>query len=805
MSQLRQQLSATQPLSSRTQAPENVWISTKPYSDETTDPTPRIDLVSNTPWANHMRRHFTFQPRLKQMDWESIYKTDLMSIISMKDFNALESLYPQLAFSDVTVGEISELKPDQIVHLFRLMQLELEYLHGIRTFYLNDRNFDRKPRETSRALTVTPVYPLTVSNQSSITPEQISDVVSRAIQQYMPPPAPVTPGIGSSALVTLVEKTHSDVNTLKDQMAQIAALVASDKTNRDDLVKYEAERLRVSKALEIEERNRRLRVEQEMFNKERLVNLEKERLERARLALELERQQQDHIANKSAAELIDLQRRLCQQLQDHMAYLAKWQPAMAASPMPAALPMPMPVAALPAPQPEAAAPAPMVPPKPAVNVVTDDFKLYISCQDLPKSDWFSLCDPFIVLFTAPKGSVPSFSKQPTPGWAVHSITPVIWDSSHPSWVHPIVIRWNPLDDLALHFQVWDAETKDPITINNYQKQEFIGSCALTLQSVCGREKLGKLWGFKLLSQKEKPLKSGMLQVRATSATAEAEEQERKRKEEEDRQRREDEERRRKEEEERKRIEDEARRLMELDALRKKQEEEEAKRRAKDALLKQLQEKEQQLRDLEKQKNDHTALSQVYAERMNAMVAYQLRTAAKGLSNSTTNSSDPFVVLLSTEMQKGLNGIQAQPQRMVAMTEVQRGKTDPEFLRPLLLSCPSFEDQMLEFQMYQDLTMGNANSNNYDQQFYIGSTTLNLQQLVNNMDVPTTVNFGKAGKATPVSLTVVLKKDEVECENWKNRAASLIREYNLKTEMLQKDVEERQREVDALRKTIADMN
>lgn len=784
--------------------------------------------VQNAPWYAQMKEQHTFKRRMDAMNIPYYTAIDCKAIASTNNFAALETLLPDLTLSNVSHADAASMTAAQVVNLVRVMQLGLEYLDGVRAALL--ANADRA------ALHIQSLETGQRSNSSSLpsaragrdngtgggmSPEQYTELMTvvrqaaasaaAAAARPVAAPAPVATALVPSAATTerearlqsALDRASVEIAQLRQQLGEFAATIQArdvalaTEFERRDAERRDTERAKYQQAMEVEEKTRKLRQEQEILNRERLLNLEKERLERARLAMELERQQQDSAANKAQTDVIELQRQLMLQLQMCSAALNANPNAMAAQQPPALLPpTPAPLPALMPPMPAAAtalveaapamaATAPLPPTAP--QNPPDDYRLYISCQDLPKTDWFSQADPFFVIFTAPKHSIPDFSKAPTPGWSIHTITPVIWDSPNPTWPHPMVIRWQPGEDLALHFQLWDSDTKDAITINNYMKQEFIGSAALTLQSVCAPDKLDKMWSFQLLSQKGKPLKSGRMQIRAVSTNAEQDAERRRREEENARADGERRAREAAEEAERRRREEEAKLAAELESLRRKQAEDEAARRGKEEAMRLIAERERELEAKRKELENHLAMEGVYAERMNAMVVYKLRTACKAMPERHGRSSDPFVLLMSTELQKGLNGVAAQPPKVVGMTEVAASTVNPEFYKPLTLMCPEFEDQMLEFQGWQSDVGGAVTDSNYDQQTFVGSATLALQQLIKTPEVNVTVPFSQRGKPMSTAVTVVLRRDEAECQAWKAKVVELLDKYHKKADVMRGEI------------------
>lgn len=771
--------------------PSRLWNDEPLSASRTMNPTSSV----NYPWIPMLQsKGFNFRKREKHLDVRHIAAVDLNRLVSGVDLMQLETLMTTTTFGDLPPKEVPNWQPNDLVLLVRVMQLQLEYLLATRTAYAEkDRQASleaqKRPPASSSYQSQSP-GPMNNnnsnnnSNNDSIAAALAAEAASRADLQRQ------------------LAQAMAEIGNLRNQLSQTAEVLLTRDVERERKQNDQAEeeRQRQAKTFELEERNRKLRLEQELFNKERLVNLEKERLERAKLALDLEQQKQEKLQNRNMTDLIEMQRQLAQQIQAHSLILSQFQlPNYIQVPQPVVTPVPVPP-----PPADAAAPLPsMPPPPPSAPSVSDDYKLYLSGTDFPKTDWFSLCDPFIVVFTASKSSVASYGKNPSPGWSLHSMTPVIWDTSNPIWTMPVVIRWDVNDDLAIQLQVWDAEVRDPITPHNYQKQEFVGSCQFHLRDVNVPEKIGKTWGFKMLDTKGKPVKKAAIQVRCVSQSQlDAEEKARldadlARSEAERKAREEAEER------ERRRREDEARLRAEMDAQKRRLEEEEARRKEHARLLCELRELQDRYAEKEKRFQHHDAMKAVFAERMNAMVAYQLSASAKNLP--PRSMSDAYVALLSTELQKGLdNTINAQPQKFVAMTEVAKNSLNPIFYRPLLLACPSFEDQMLEFQAYQDDSNGRVDNSNFDKQSYVGSVTLNLAQLVAKPGTSMTIPFSNKARQQSASLTVKLVVDDAACAAWKQTAITKIDEYNTEGLGMQAELKAMEQQIENLKKRISDV-
>jgi hypothetical protein len=787
------------------------------------------NAVLGAPWYPEMKRTHTFKRRQMPLNIPYYTSIDCANIARANNFAAIETLLPDITLCNVSHADAATMTPAQIVNLVRVMQLGLEYLDAVRASLLTDSQrqaqrvralevqvADGAGHASSRSVTLAggAAAGVTMSNEqyrellAHVKQASASAVTAAASARTAAPAAAAAPVV-DARLQGSLDRTTVEIAQLRAQLGEFAATIqARDgalaaEFERRDAERREVERLKYAKAFEVEERSRALKQEQEILNRERLLNLEKERLERARLAMELERQQQESAANASSADMAALQRQLLLQLQQWSTTLQapqQQQVPLLRAPSPAlpALMPPMPEAAVSvAPPPvmtAAAPPAPMAAPAPPAPPRPQDlYRLYISCQDLPKTDWFSQADPFLVLLTAPKHSIPQFSKAPAPGWAVHTISPVIWDTPNPVWALPIVVNWPVDEDLALHFQVWDSDTKDAISLNNYMKQEFVGSAALTLHSVAAQDKLDKMWSFQLLSTKGKPLKAGRLQIRALSTNAENEAARKRQEDDDARAAAERAAREAAENAERARRDEEARLAAELAALRRKQGEEEALRRGREDAQRALAAREREVAEKKRELETHVAMESVYAERMQAMVVWSVRLSCRGMPDRDggMRRSEPFVVLMSTELQKGLSGIQAQPQKVVGMTEVSSGGVTAgaaiDFARPVSLQCPEFEDQMLEFQAWQSDIGGGVSENNYSNQTYVGSATLALAQVNKSGGMPVTVPLSSRGKNTGSDVTVVARRDDEASAIWRGRVAGLLEQYRQRGEQLRGEV------------------
>jgi len=731
------------------------------------------------PWMSALRRSFQFQSREgKRFDWPRVSSVRLNQIIAARDFSLLEELLPHLAFANIT--DTWNFTSSDFLHIIRLMQLELEYLMAIRQHYVQELRQKDYEMLTIHGSTDKGSAPpgFNLRNSEFLSSGNIAQEVGVAVQAVL-----AADGVNRETLQRTLGTAISEMTALREELARSGSLVLAKELQlaKDEEERRESEWKRYREAWELEERTRRLKLEQELYNKERLLTLERERLEKARLALELEQQKLQNRNAPGAVDISAIQRSLNEQLQAFLAQLQQESHRLTTSVSSIQLPPPAPTPPLIAPihqpvfqpQPEppvqiatrgvpAIAPPqqPQQPPVPRGPV--DRYKLKLSAQNLPKMDILSLTDPFVVVFTAPANTRASIDSHPPPGYKLLDMTPYIMDTLDPVWTEPIVIEWVENQDLAVHFQLWDLDTGKGkhISPSNYLRHKYIGCTSISLTQVTNY--LGQLRQFDITDRNGKLCHNNRgqskLNIICTSTLAE--------------------ERQRAEREAQLRASEEARLLDQLRQL--------------------IAAKERDINMLTDQINKKVALQKTHADRMLAMQAYNIKVS--GAKFPTMNS---LVRIFATEMHQTPEGIVAQEQKFAAMTETSSGTHDPTFYNKLTLYCPSFEDQEVEFVAYSDNTNGAVNIENFDrlqqQCRYLGTATSRLSDLLRTQ---VTLPLKVEGRPTASTLVLKAEVDPTSTEMWKATAQQKIDEYQREIDTMRATLQSYQQELANLQETLA---
>ena len=77
---------------------------------------------------------FFFRRRAGALNWSALHSLNLDQLIRTVDIATLQAHLDNLAFSDLSAADLPHLHPSSLLHLFRLLQLTVEYLLHVQSF-----------------------------------------------------------------------------------------------------------------------------------------------------------------------------------------------------------------------------------------------------------------------------------------------------------------------------------------------------------------------------------------------------------------------------------------------------------------------------------------------------------------------------------------------------------------------------------------------------------------------------------------------------------------------------------------------
>ena len=83
-----------------------------------------------------LRKNFFFRPRNGLLNWRKIASVDLEHVVKTVDVNILQDNIEHITFADLTENELKSVHPANVIQLYRLSQLIIEYLLNVQNYFM---------------------------------------------------------------------------------------------------------------------------------------------------------------------------------------------------------------------------------------------------------------------------------------------------------------------------------------------------------------------------------------------------------------------------------------------------------------------------------------------------------------------------------------------------------------------------------------------------------------------------------------------------------------------------------------------